>query len=392
MRKPGDDMFLEAVLKSNPALIDAAYKLYKDGDIGPNTYCVDLSMIKRNASLIAREGKEYGIELYFMTKQFGRNPVISQAIVESGIEKAVAVDMDEARVLHRNGIKIGHMGHLVQIAKRDIKEALDMRPEVITCFSAEKAAEINEVAAEMGLIQDILLRVIDNGDYIYPGQEGGIRLECLEETVDSISKLGNVRIVGVTSFPCFLYSEDSRAIEPTTNVYTIKRAAEILRGMGIEVKQINGPSATCVSSIPILKKMGMTHGEPGHALTGTTPLHARGDEPEGQAIVYITEVSHRDRDRAYVFGGGFYPRSRMKKAYSPRLKTTFDVEEIPTESIDYYGTIIDKDRFLNVGDAALYAFRTQVFVTRAKVAVIDGIREGRPRLVGIFTSLGDEIR
>lgn len=53
-----------------------------------------------------------------MTKQFGRNPLIAQAIVESGIEKAVAVDPWEALSLSKNGIKIGHVGHLVQIPKK----------------------------------------------------------------------------------------------------------------------------------------------------------------------------------------------------------------------------------------------------------------------------------
>lgn len=385
-------MFLEAVLKNNPGLIDAAYLFYLKGDIGPNTYCIDLDMVRKNASLIVQVGKKYGIGLYFMTKQFGRNPVISRAIVESGIEKAVVVDMDEARTLHRNGIKIGHMGHLVQIAKSDIREALGMRPEVITCFSVEKAAEINGAARQMGLMQDILLRVIDDGSYLYPGQDGGIRLDRLEEAADKIGKMSNVRIVGATSFPCFLYSDETGKIEPTENMGVIKKAVEILKGMGMDIRQINGPSATCVSSIPLLKETGATHGEPGHALTGTTPLHAHGNEPEGQAMVYITEVSHRTDGRAYVFGGGFYPRSHMKAAYSPKLKAGFDVEELPAESIDYYGTVVDENKLLNVGDVLVYAFRTQVFVTRAKVAVIDGIQEGKPHVVGIFTSQGDEIR
>ena len=102
-------MFIEALLENNPELVDAAYSFYKKGDIGPNTYCVDMDMVKKNASLLVQAGKRYGIKLYFMSKQFGRNPVISRSVVESGIESAVAVDMDEARVLYKNGIKIGHL-------------------------------------------------------------------------------------------------------------------------------------------------------------------------------------------------------------------------------------------------------------------------------------------
>lgn len=385
-------MFIDAVLKSNPGLIDAAYSLHAKGDIGPNTYCVDLDMVRQNASFLARAGKEYGVKLYFMSKQFGRNPAISRAVVEGGIESAVAVDMDEARMLHENGIRIGHLGHLVQIAHRDMDEALDMNPEVMTCFGVEKAAGIDEAARQRGMVQDILLRVIDGGSYIYPGQEGGIMLDGLGRAAGEIAKMSNVRIVGVTSFPCFLYSDETGRIEPTENMRVLNRAAKMLRTMDIDVKQINGPSATCVSSIPLLRQMGVTHGEPGHALTGTTPLHAKGGEPEGQAMVYVTEVSHRLDDRAYVFGGGFYPRSHMKAAYSPRLKAKFDVLQTPADSIDYYGTVIDKDRVLNVGDALIYSFRTQIFVTRARVAVIAGISQARPHIVGIFTSQGDEIK
>lgn len=385
-------MFLEATIKNNSGLIEAAYSFYKNGKIGPNTYCIDLDMVRKNASLIAETAKKYGLKLYFMTKQFGRNPVIARAVVESGIEKAVAVDIDEARVLYKNGIKVGHIGHLVQIPKNYMKEALSMMPEVVTCFSVDKAKQVNEAAQELGVVQDILLRVIDDGDYIYPGQEGGIALSNLEKVATEIKKMNHIRIVGVTSFPCLLYNEQTDNIEPTKNMITLKKAKEILMGMGIQVTHINAPSVTSVSSIPLLNKMGVTHGEPGHALTGTTPLHAAGNQPEGQAMIYITEVSHRDEKRAYVFGGGFYHRSKMKKAYSPVLNTLFDVEEISPEAIDYYGTIIDEKRLLSVGDVIIFSFRTQVFVTRAKVAIIEGISKGLPHLIGVYNSIGDELR
>ena len=37
---------------------------------------------------------------------------------------------------------------------------------------------------------------------------------------------------------------------------------------------------------------GATQLEPGHGLTGTTPLHARTALPERPAMLYLTEVSH----------------------------------------------------------------------------------------------------
>ena len=73
-------MFIEAVLKNNPILAEIAAKFHKSGQIEPDTYLIDLDMVRRNAELISKAGKEQGISLYFMTKQFGRNPVIARAI------------------------------------------------------------------------------------------------------------------------------------------------------------------------------------------------------------------------------------------------------------------------------------------------------------------------
>ena len=67
------------------------------------------------------------------------------------------------------------------------------------------------------------------------------------------------------------------------------------------------------------------------------------------------------------------------------------MDDNPPEFIDYYIPIKnDKDR-VNVGDAVIFSFRTQIFVTRAKVAVISGLQKGEPKLLGIFNSLGDKI-
>jgi predicted amino acid racemase len=172
----------------------------------------------------------------------------------------------------------------------------------------------------------------------------------------------------------------------------LRKATDILHGLGITVTQVNAPSANCVSSMCILKASGATHGEPGHAFTGTTPLHAWGGEPEKVAMIYVTEVSHRDRINAYVFGGGFYPRSHVKNAYSQKLGRVFETKEVPAGNIDYYGTVLDPEGLLHVGDTLVYAFRTQVFFTRAKVAVLDGIENGNPQVVGIFDSRGRQLR
>jgi YhfX-like, C-terminal domain len=46
---------------------------------------------------------------------------------------------------------------------------------------------------------------------------------------------------------------------------------------------------------------------------------------------------------------------------------------------------------VQMGDTAVHAFGTQIFVTRSHVAVATGLRDGRPELVGTFTALGERV-
>jgi len=167
--------------------------------------------------------------------------------------------------------------------------------------------------------------------------------------------------------------------------FSYEKAKEIMNEMGLEIWQVKRPSATCCNSIPLLNKYGIIHGEPGHALLGTTPLHTYTKQPEKPAIVYVSEISHVNNGKAYCYGGGFYPRSKVKYALvsnNPEdiLDRIFDVEELPPESIDYYGNILLNNRKVNIGDTVIYSFRTQIFVTRAKVALLEGLSSGKPKL------------
>jgi predicted amino acid racemase len=207
-----------------------------------------------------------------------------------------------------------------------------------------------------------------------------------------------VRIAGVTSFPCFLYDGEKGAVKPTANAQTVLRCAERLsEELGIPLEQINMPSATCVSTIPMLKELGATHGEPGHALTGTTPLHQQGDQPEVPAMVYVSEVSHKDDGHAYVYGGGFYRRSKVREAivgkdFAEMPYRRVRVRETPPEYIDYYGILEGGDHGIEVGDTVVCAFRTQIFVTRSQVALVEGIQRGKPSLKAIYDSTGKPVK
>lgn len=383
-------MFLHATMKHNRKLIEAAVELHQQGLISPNTYVIDVDTVRKNAEALAGKAKKQNIELLFMTKQIGRNPIVSKAIVEAGIGKAVAVDPWEALTLHQHGIKIGHVGHLVQIPKHMIKQILEVNPDYVTVFSYENTRNISEVAEKIGKKQKIFLRIAEPGDFLYDGQKGGFTLTQLKHDIDQLMKLPGIQIAGLTSFPCVLI--EGNEAKATPNVGSMQKAKSILEEKGLSNLEMNMPSATSTATMKLLKEIGATQGEPGHALTGTTPLHASGALEEKPAMVYVSEVSHLYDNKAYVFGGGFYPRSRMEGALvaadKESIKHVQIIENDPM-NIDYYGTLDTTD--VSIGDTVIYAFRTQIFVTNAHLAIVDNL-ETHPEVLGIFDSTGNLIR
>ncbi|UFU00244.1 YhfX family PLP-dependent enzyme [Radiobacillus kanasensis] len=380
-------MFLDTTWRNNGKLIETAVAFHQQGLISPNTYVIDLDTVKKNAQALVTEAKKQDIELYFMSKQFGRNELVSKAIVEAGIEKAVAVDPWEAIALHSQGIKIGHVGHLVQIPKQMIHRILLLEPEYVTVFSYENARNISEVAMKIGKKQKVFLRIADTSDFIYNGQQGGFTLSQLNKDIGHIIQLEGIEVAGLTSFPCVLIEEDKPKVTP--NVFSMHKAKSLLRQKGFTNLEMNMPSATSVETLKLLKENGATQAEPGHALTGTTPLHATGELPEKPAMVYVSEVSHLYNNQAYVFGGGFYPRSHMKSALvgSDSLNL-IKVSVFPNDpsNIDYYGMLKTDD--VKVGDSVIYAFRTQVFVTNAQIAIVENLHSN-PKLLGIYNATGE---
>lgn len=386
-------MFLEKTVERNKELVQAAFNLHREGLILPDTYVIDLDTLIENAKKIKEEADKYGIKLYFMTKQLGRNPIISKEFMKLGYEGAVVVDFREAEVMINNNIKIGHVGHLVQIPKALIEKVVKSRPDYITVYTIEKAKEINEACEKLGIKQNIMLRVLGENDNLYSGQYGGFKLEELKSIGEELIKLKNLNIAGITSFPCFLYNEKINEIKRTNNIDTIKEAKEILeKDFNLTIEQLNMPSATCVNSIKKIYEEGGTHGEPGHGLTGTTPYHKYNNGEELPAIVYVTEVSHNLLDKGYCYGGGHYRRSHMENALvGEDLESSKLVKVTPPtdESIDYHFELSENCK---VSDAVIMAFRTQIFVTRSNVALVKGIKSGKPEIVGMYDSQGELVK
>lgn len=382
-------MFLNALEKQNPALIDAAVHFWRNGDIKPDCYVIDVDQVLENARLLQECAEKLGLSLYLMSKQFGRNPLLCRLLLETGYQGIVAVDFKEARQLWRHGLPVAHIGHLVQTPANMIDEAISQRPEVITVYSVEKAQEISTAALRQNHRQSLLLKVQENGDVIYPGQEAGFLLAELPGVINKINKMAGVEIVGVTHFPCMLFNEQLNSTEPTPNLTTLAKAKNLLEQHGIEVRQMNAASATCMETLPKLAAAGVTHTEPGHALTGTQPANQDASGPEKIAMLYLSEISHSQDNSSFCYGGGYYRRGHLQNALVLNGQwQRCRVLPIDSDSIDY---TLPLAGIWPVSSPVIMCFRTQIFVTRSDVALISGIQRGNPHLLGVFDSLGNEL-
>lgn len=388
-------MYLSRLMERNPRLMEAAVRLHQSGRIPPNTWLIDLDTVADNARALSEVARQLGLTTYLMTKQYGRNPYVSALALANGLHKIVAVDAACALMAHRYGLPVGHMGHLNQLPRHMIPLLVATRPEVITIYNLEHAHWIDSAAADLGIVQDLLMRVFAPGDVFFDGQEGGFHESEVPAAVEALSHLRHVRLVGVTAFPCVRYNHraDEKA-EVTPNLHTILRAAETICGMGVEVTQINAPGNTSTMTMPLVASLGATHVEPGHALTGTTPNHAfYGDAlPERPAYVYVTEISHHVGDRAYAYGGGLfhdgyqagstigaYVGSSWEQARDTGVEYLHDIQQI----IDYH-VVLQPGNRCKVGDTALLFYRTQMQMTRAYIALVSGLSRGEERLHYLF--------
>ena len=384
-------MFMKKTIERNPNLIDTAIQLHQSGEIQPDTYVLDVDTILKNARLILDEANKQGVELYFMLKQIGRNPDLAKLLIEAGFPAAVVVDFREAKTMMANHIPLGNVGHLVQIPTHLLREIMEYGTQYITIYSLDKLKEINQVAKELGITQKVLVRVVDEGDALYPGQYGGFELKDLSKYIEDFKKMKHIEIAGATSFPCFLQNTRKDILEKTNNADTILKAQNLLLDAGFPARELNMPSTTSVYTLPFIHELKGTQGEPGHALTGTTPMHAEKDLPEVPAYVYVSEVSHNFKGHAYLYGGGLYRRGNLKHVLfdqkGKRWQST--IKPLPEENIDYYLEVNEEEP---VGTTAIMALRTQIFVTRSEVALVKGIQIGKPKIMGIYDSQGKYLR
>lgn len=387
-------MFLDILTKRNEPLARQVFALHRRGDILPDTFVLDLDTIEHNAGAMLDTARQHNVKLYYMLKQLGRNPLVARRLDKLGFAGSVCVDYREAQTMIDAGVRLGHVGHLVQLPKAAMADILRHDPEVVMLFSLEKARELDAACKALGRRQDVLLRFVGPKDFLYLGQYGGFLLSELEQVAEEINRLPNLRIAGVCTFPCLMYDAQQQDILPLPNCDTVREAAARLRALGFGPLQVNMPSATCSHSIPLIAQYGGTHGEPGHGLSGTTPYHADHlDAVERPAVLYVSEISHNYGGNAYCYGGGYYRRGHLKHAlvgsdYDSAARTS--VHHLNDDvGIDYH---LELDGEFAVSDTVVMCFRSQIFTTRSEVAVVSGLSGGAPVLEGIWSALGKQLR
>lgn len=243
-----------------------------------------------------------------------------------------------------------------------------------------------------GRVQSVLLKVYSDDDFLYPGQESGFVQHSLHEVVAEIQNLPGLHLAGLTHFPCLLWDEAAGKVLPTPNLHTLVQARDQLAKSGIAIEQLNAPSATSCTSLPLLAEYGVTHTEPGHALTGTIPANQQGDQPERIAMLWLSEISHHFRGDSYCYGGGYYRRGHAQHAlvFTPenqRITETY-LNAVDDSSIDYTLPLAGEHP---VSSAVVLCFRTQIFITRSDVVLVSGIHRGEPEIVGRYDSLGNPL-
>ena len=389
-------MFLQPLLNRNFQFLNSAVQLHQKGEIDANTYVLDLETVAANAKLLSEKGQGLGVDVIAMTKQVGRNPDFCRAVQSGGISGSVAVDYECGVYSHAAGLKISHIGHLVQIPKSQISRAFELEPALWTVFSMEQVRDIAKIAAEQSEIVNVSLRVWDENCTFYKGHEGGFYSSDVLDIAKQVSNFKNLRLAGVTSFPALLFDNESKQLKVTKNAELIRKMAEKLEEfLGYELIR-NMPGTTSVEGIEMLAKAGATQVEPGHGLTGTTPLSAVIETIERPAIAYVTEVMHHHQGKAFVLGGGLYRDPVLGDIPTKAAVFTdsgdfelFDADMPNPGAIDYYAALLpNKNGTLPpIGSTVIFGFRPQVFVSRGMTLGIEN-SSTKPKALHHYGSSG----
>ena len=405
------DLFA-SLARRNPGLIEAAATLHREGTIPPDCYVVDLDTIAANCRAVGAAIDDAGLLTFFEAKQFGRCPPICATVRANGFDAALAIDMEELYALERLAIPVGHVGHLGQIPVADVEYVVThTRPQYVTVYSLEKCHHIARVAASHGLVQPVVLRVDGPRDIVARSLAGGVAESDALWVIAHIDRLDGVRFAGFTTYPAVRFDLGRQAWVTTSNFETmIGLAGRVRDELGIEVDHINAAGNICAASIGLIAGVA-THCEPGQAFVGGLVANAFSDQAEVPAMAYVTEVSHVADGVPYVFASSWVANNTVgiwnQLDYDALLGTIPAGDGAagrPLSAKPQQFAASDPTAFMynairpldgggaNVGDTVVFGFRSQLYrANGALLAVLDGLADGAPRLLGLFDRNGNSV-
>jgi predicted amino acid racemase len=404
------DLF-DSLARRNSDLVRAAAQLHQAGELAPDTYVADLDTIVANATLVRDAAVAAGIEVLYEAKQFGRAPAIVEALRTLGLTRAIAIDIEEVDALDRLGVTIGHAGHLGQIPARDIERVVTrIRPQFLTVYSLEKARAAAAAAASAGIEQALVLRVNGPDDLLPVALAGGTPERAALDLALTIDALDGARFGGLTTYPGIRFDLAEQRWVQTANLATLGRiGAQIADALGRPIEHLNPAGNCCTRTLPLLAAAGATHCEPGQAFVGGLVANGFVDEPEIPAIAYLTEVSHRVGETPYVFAAsmvanatiGIWHHLEYDALAGVLSSDGRDPLGVPVRMSPQHFPASDPTGFMynavrplrsadaHIGDTVIFGFRTQLYrANGARLAVVGGIREGTPRVVGVYDRNG----
>jgi predicted amino acid racemase len=331
-----------------------------------------------------------------------------------GFDQAIAIDIEEADTLHRHGVRVGHVGHLGQIPSGDIRRIVtEVRPEVITVYSYEKAQQIASVARGAGLNQKLLIRVNGDDDVMQPAVFGGTPEADALGLVARIMALDGASFAGLTTYPGMRFDLSRQDWVATTNFHTMLRVRDaIVETLALAVEQLNPAGNNCAASLPAMAALGATHCEPGQAFVGGLVANGFTDQPEVPAIAYVSEVTHHWAGAPYFYAPSMVANATIgvwndvyydtlvasvsRLGSDPlsglaRTRPQHYASSDPTAWI--YGALtLGRGTTAAVGDSVVCGFRCQVYRSNGgRLAVVDGIQSGEPTLVALYDRNGQPV-
>jgi predicted amino acid racemase len=391
-------LFTDMTITRNSAMIEAAVDLYRTGKTPP-AYLIDLDSVNANCRHLAETAKAHGMNCIAMTKSTGHNPHVAQLALDRGMSSLVAVEARQAFKFAEHGHKLGHVGHLSQIPRRDIHAILGMRPDFVTVYSLEIAKAISDWCETLGRRQPVLVTISHPGDDgLYEYMVGGWTIRDCVEGIRPLLDLPGIELVGVTTHVAVGNDQDDAAtVKPTEAFFTTLRGKEKLeRAFGIELPRINAAGNANCLTIPRWAQYGVTDVEPGAAIIGNSRFHAMREMPEIPAQVFVTERTHTWDGREHVIGGAFgnLPPNEGVAPAEGLFGHTLDEalknrrRYVGCGQVDFHGAFAKGQQEPEYGMPVVFPHIANAYLDRAPVVTVSGIQDGKPVVRGIFDSEG----